>query len=122
MVIISLGRHNSTHICGNLNKTPTLVFEYVFFQKIFLPTYQNILKTNGNTLTKLIYLVVHITRHILTIQRIRTTLSENWDHPVFLLKRGLNCPTTKFCWTIRTTLSDNFDHLVRQLEPPPLEG
>ena len=27
------------------------------------------------------------------IRRIKTTLSENWDHPVFLLKSGLNCPT-----------------------------
>ena len=57
-------------------------------------------KTNGNTVTKLIYLVVHITRQILAIRRIKTTLSENWDHPVFLLKSGLNCPT-------KLALSDN---------------
>ena len=71
--------------------------------QILVPTYQNIFKTNKHTITKQIYLVVHITwqiyisiinvgRYMLTIQRIKTTL-ENWDHHVFLQKIGLNCPT-----------------------------
>ena len=48
--------------------------------------------------------MVHITRQILTVQRIRTTLSENWDHPVF------------FCWK-QSKLSNKIS-FVGQLEPP----
>ena len=40
--------------------------------KILVQIYQNIFETNGNIITKLIYLVVSITRQILTIWRIRT--------------------------------------------------
>ena len=53
------------------------------------------------------YLVVHITQKILTIQRIRTTVSENWDRPVFLLKRGKKCPK-------KNALSDNQNYIVGQ--------
>ena len=60
---------------------------------ILVQTYWNVFKTNGDAITKLIYLVVHNTRQILTIRRIRTTLSENWDRPEFLLRSGLNCLT-----------------------------
>ena len=46
--------------------------------------------------------MVPITQHILAIRRIKTTLSENKDNPVFSLKSGLN--ETKF------DLSDNENH------------
>ena len=67
---------------------------------ILVQTYRNIFKTNRHTIKKHIYLVVHITRQILNIRRIRTTLSENWDRPVILLKSGLHCLT-------KYALSDN---------------
>ena len=54
---------------------------------------QNILKTNGHIITNHFVLMVHITRQILSIRKISTTLSENWDCPVFLLKSGINFPT-----------------------------
>ena len=60
---------------------------------LLVKTYKIIFKTNGHTITKLRYLVVHIIRRILVIRRNRTTLSENWDHPVFVPKSGQNCST-----------------------------
>ena len=44
-------------------------------------------------MTKQIHFVVHITQHMLIIEIVRTTLLENWDHPVFLLKSGINSTT-----------------------------
>ena len=83
---------------------------------ILVQAYQNIFKTNRHIITNQIYFVVYITRQILNIQRIRTTLLENWDRPIFLMKSGLNI------LTIRTILLDNWDNLVWQLEPLPLDG
>ena len=90
--------------------------------KILVQTYGNMLKTNGYIIKKLIYLVVQITQQILTIRRIRTTLSENWDCPVFFAEMRSKLSDKicfvgqlePHCWTIGTTF--------RKLEPPPLEG
>ena len=50
VVIFSLGRQNATHISWNPNKTPTLIFDYVFFQKLFLPNKEMTTKTRGQLL------------------------------------------------------------------------
>ena len=66
--------------------------------------------------------MVHITQQILTILRVKTTLSENGNTLYFCRNMVYIVQQNKFCQTIRATLSESWDHLIRQLEPPPLEG
>ena len=65
------------------------VFMFISFTciNILVQIYQIILKSNGDTNTKQIYLVVHIFQQILTIRRIRSTLLDDWDRSVILLKK-----------------------------------